>query len=222
MKHSKSLVYVCSALTAIAVFASASLVMAGPHKGGAHSTGDAHHASKAKLGEAAPDFTLKDSDGKEHHLSDYTKDGKIVVLEWFNPECPFIKLHFEKQTTMVDMYSKYKDKGVVVIAINSTNSGNPSFGKDADAKKKWKIDFPILIDADGKVGHIYGAKTTPHMFVIDKKGILRYDGAIDNDPKLDKSAKDKHNYVRAALDSLLAGKKVAEAETKPYGCGVKY
>lgn len=176
----------------------------------------------AKVGEKAPDFTLKDTDGKEHRLSDYTKDGKIVVLEWFNPGCPFIQLHHEKQTTFVDLYKDFKDKNVVVLAVNSTNSGNRDFGKDAEAKKKWKIDYPILLDTNGKVGHMYGAKTTPHTFVIDKKGMQAYSGAIDNDPRNQKTGEDKVNYVRAALADLKAGKKVAKSDTKPYGCSVKY
>lgn len=212
-----------SFVTACIVLAGATLAFAGPQKSGAHhKNNDAPAIGAVKIGSPAPDFSLKDSDGTMHKLSDYTKQGKIVVLEWFNPECPFIKLHFEKQTTMVDMYNHYKNKNVVVLAIDSTNSGNPNFGKDGAAKKNWKIDFPILVDADGKVGKMYGAKTTPHMFVIDKHGNLAYQGAIDNDPKNEKTAKEKHNYVRAALDQLIAGKKVSEPETKSYGCSVKY
>lgn len=183
---------------------------------------DSKDAKVAKIGTQAPDFTLKDTDGKEHKLSDYTKQGKIVVLEWFNPSCPFILLHHEKQTTMNDMYKAYKDKNVVILAINSTHSGHPSYGKDAEAKKNFKIEFPILIDAEGKVGALYGAKTTPHMFVIDKGGALRYSGAMDNDERGKLTGSDKVNFVRNAVDALLAGKTVVESETKPYGCSVKY
>jgi peroxiredoxin len=124
----------------------------------------------AKIGEHAPDFSLKDCEGKTQKLSDYTKQGKIVVLEWFNPDCPFIKLHHEKQTTVVDLNKTYAAKDVVILSINSSSSGKEGYGKDADAKKNWKISWPILIDSDGKVGHMYGAKTTPHMFIIDPVG----------------------------------------------------
>ena len=204
------------------ILAGAGLAFAGPKGKTTDKPKASAEPTKAKVGEKAPDFTLKDTDGKEVRLGDFLKQGKTVVLTWFNPECPFVKLHFEKQTTVVDIYKDYNSKNVQIIAVNSTNSGHANFGKDAAAKKQWKIEFPILIDADGKVGRAYGAKTTPQTFVIDKSGILRYAGAIDNDPRGDKSAKEKQNYVREAVDALLAGKKVATAETKPYGCSVKY
>lgn len=212
-----------SILSASLFLAGASLVSAAPKDKPKpkHEAGHSAHIT-AKVGEKAPEFTLKDTDGKEHRLSDYTKRGKTVVLTWFNPECPFIKLHYEKQTTVADIHKDFGAKNVQVIAIDSTHSGHANFGKDADAKSKWKLGFPVLIDADGKVGRIYGAKTTPHNFVIDKNGTLAYAGAMDDDARGEKSAKDKHNYVRAALDDILAGKKVATAETKPYGCSVKY
>jgi peroxiredoxin len=182
--------------------------------------GDEEMGPAVKVGDKAPEFALADTDGKEHKLSDYT--GKTVILHWFNPGCPFIKLHYEKQTTMVDMWKDYQDKDVVILAVNSTHSGHPDFGKDAEAKSGWKIAFPILADADGKVGMMYGAKTTPHMFVIDKTGVIRYAGAIDNDPRNEKSGEEKINYVRNAVDALLAGSEVEKTEVKPYGCGVKY
>lgn len=207
-------------VTTIAV-AGVGLLMAGPRDSKGKKSEQAS-AAALKIGDKAPEFTLKDTDGKEHKLSDYTKKGKIVVIEWFNSGCPFIKLHHEKQTTVADLYKDFKDKNVAFLAINSTNSGHPDFGKDADAKTKWKIDFPILVDSDGKVGRTYGAKTTPHMFVIDKNGMLAYQGAMDNDPRMEKKDAEKVNYVRAALNDLTAGKKVATPETKPYGCSVKY
>lgn len=213
-------------VTGLAVFAlaAASLVLAGPqdhqqgHEDKGHGDKDMH--ASAKIGEQAPDFALKDTDGKEHKLSDYK--GKIVVLEWFNPGCPFIKLHHEKQSTFADLYKDYHGKDVVILAINSTNADHADYGKDAQAKKDWKIEYPILSDANGKVGHAYGAKTTPHVFVIDKDGKLAYSGAIDNDARMQKQGDDKVNYVRNALDELLAGKAVSKAETRPYGCSVKY
>lgn len=220
----KALIAFCGMLTAAITLMGTSFAVAGPKsKGhGKHIAGPSISASSAKVGDKAPDFTLKDTAGQTHKLSDYTKQGKTVVLEWFNPECPFIKMHHEKETTLADLYKSYHSKNVVILSINSTNSGNAGFGKDAAIKKSWKMEWPILIDADGKVGRLYGAMTTPHMFVIDKEGKLRYSGAIDNDKENAKKGKDKVNYVREALESILAGKTVAHAETKPYGCSVKY
>lgn len=222
--HRKSLITFCGILAAGILLAGTSSALAGPKpKGkGKHQAEPATDVAAAKVGDKTPDFTLKDTEGKTHRLSDYTKEGKTVVLEWFNPECPFVKLHHEKLTTMADLYKTYNSKNVVILSINSTNSGNPGYGKDAEVKKNWKISWPILNDSDGKVGRLYGAKNTPQMFVIDKDGKLRYSGAIDNDQRNEKKGKDKENYVREAVDSVLAGKKVAHAETKPYGCGVKY
>lgn len=178
-------------------------------------------APVAKLGETAPDFTLKDTDGKEVKLSEIGKD-KIVVLEWFNFGCPFVKKHHEKFDTMTKLANDYKDKGVVWIAICSSGEGKEGAGKEANAKikKEWKMEYPILLDESGATGKAYGAKTTPHMYVIGKDGKLAYRGAIDNDRSPGKQG-DK-NYVKNALEELLAGKKVTEAETTAYGCGVKY
>lgn len=203
------------------VVVSTGLLMAGP-KDDKDKKEPAPPPSTPKIGDKAPEFILKDTEGKEHKLSDYTKKGKIVVLEWFNSGCPFIKLHHEKQTTMADLQKDFKDKNVQIFAINSTNSSHPDFGKDAEAKKKWKIEFPILSDADGKVGRAFGAKTTPHMFVIDAKGVVVYMGAMDNDPRLEKKGEEKINYVRAALQEVIAAKKVSKPEIPSYGCSVKY
>lgn len=173
----------------------------------------------AKVGSAAPDFTLKDTDGKEVKLSAFK--GKVVVLEWYNSGCPFVKRHYEKYTTMKDSSSKYGDK-VVWLAINSGAPGKEGHGKDKQSKTDWKIAYPILNDESGTVGKLYGAKTTPHMFIVDQQGMLVYAGAIDNDAK-DEMPKDKKvNYVTQAIDELMAGKKVSQPETKPYGCSVKY
>lgn len=171
-------------------------------------------ATKAKVGEAAPDFKLTDTDGKEVKLADF-KD-KIVVLEWFNPECPVVVDAYKKET-MQKMKAEFKgDKNVVFLAINSGGPGKEGHGtaKNADIKKAWKIEHPILLDETGTVGKAYGATNTPHMFVIGKDGKLAYAGAIDD-------KKDK-NYVTAAVKELLAGKPVTTAETKAYGCSVKY
>ncbi len=173
----------------------------------------------AQVGQPAPNFTLVDTNGKEHTLSSY--QGKIVVLEWFNSECPFVKRQYETYTTMKDTSSKYPDK-VVWLAINSGAPGKQGHGKDKQAVESWKLKYPVLNDETGKVGRLYGAKTTPHMFVIDANGVIQYAGAIDDDPKGEKSYGQKVNYVAQALAELAAGKPVSTKETKPYGCSVKY
>ena len=174
-------------------------------------------ADTAKIGKPAPAFELQDQNGKTVTLAE--QKGKIVVLEWFNNECPFVVRHYEKDKTMATLSDKYSSKDVVWLAINSTS------GKKGDDNKKiagdWSIKYPILSDSDGKVGKAYGAKSTPHMFIIDKEGNLAYAGGIDNDPEGDKGDK-RVNYVEKALDELLDGKPVSEAQTKQYGCGVKY
>ena len=176
---------------------------------------DAKPAAEAK---AAPAFTAKDQAGKEHSLADYK--GKIVVLEWTNPGCPFVKKHYTNGD-MAALAKKYEEKGVVWLGVDSSNFVT------ADAAAGWvkekNLGHAILIDADGKIGTAYGAKTTPHMFVIDKAGNIAYQGAIDDDksPDADK-VKGAKNYVSAALDSLLKGEKPAVAETQSYGCSVKY
>jgi peroxiredoxin len=163
----------------------------------------------AAIGSQAPDFTLKDAYGKEFKLSDF-KD-KIVVLEWINQHCPVSHGTHQKRL-MQDTYKKYAGKGVIWLAIDTTAGAQPEKNRVYAADQG--IAYPILHDTDGKVGHSYGAKRTPHMFVIDKAGKLAYTGAIDDH-------KDK-NYVSIALDELLAGKSVSNPETEPYGCGVKY
>jgi peroxiredoxin len=167
----------------------------------------------------APDFTLKNYDGKEVKLADYK--GKIVVLEWFNYECPFSRYNHEKTTAVNDLVNKYKDKNVVWFAINST--GHQETEKSKEFAEKNKVLHPILDDSAGKTGKAYGAKTTPHIFIIDTAGNIAYDGAIDNAP-LGNVPKDENlvNYADKALEELTAGKAVNKATTKPYGCSVKY
>ncbi|MFA6044008.1 MAG: thioredoxin family protein [Phycisphaerales bacterium] len=175
------------------------------------------------VGQTAPDFKLKDTDGKEVTLSEYTKAGKTVVLFWFNPSCPYVVKHFNgDQKTFNDLAAKYKDKNVQVIAINSGAPGNEGAGLEANAKAKkdWKIGFPILLDESGTVGKEYGAKNTPFTLVITKEGKVAYEGAIDDDSTAGKPG--KTNYAAKALDEVLAGTSVTTAKTKPYGCSVKY
>ena len=168
------------------------------------------------VGDSAPAFTLTDSAGNDVSLKDFK--GKIVVLEWLNPDCPFVQRHY-KAGTMKNLATRYGDDGVVWLTINSTNY------MDAEANAKFKVqyDLPytILVDQSGDVGHLYGAKTTPHMYIIDGAGVLVYIGAIDDDPRGNKD-EPVVNYVAVALDEILAGKAVTTAETKPYGCSVKY
>jgi peroxiredoxin len=156
-----------------------------------------------------------DTEGHSVSLSDFA--GKIVVLEWLNPDCPYVKRHY-KAGTMKGLAEKYASKDVVWLTINSTHY------MDAAANAKFKADnglpYTILVDQDGTVGHTYDAATTPHMYIIDGEGTLVYVGAIDDDPRGSSDA--PSNYVAAALDEVTAGKPVTTAETKPYGCSVKY
>src|SRR5262245_8061449 len=165
----------------------------------------------AKLGQPAPQFALQDQNGKTVNLSDFS--GKVVVLEWFNDECPFVKGAYEGNT-MNDTASKLSEKGVVWLAIDSTKSHSVDHNKQIATE--WKMDRPILDDASGSVGHLYGAKTTPHMFVINKDGTLVYMGAIYEES--DKKA----NYVEKAVTEVLAGQSVSQPQTKSWGCTVKY
>ena len=163
----------------------------------------------------APTFTLIDQNGKTHNLSDYA--GKIVVLEWLNPECPFVVRHYEANT-MVTLANDYAGNDVIWLGINSTKHFDQ--GQNRAFAEKYNLPYPVLNDNTGQVGRLYNAKTTPHMFVIDKGGSLAYQGAIDDDPTGNKS--EKINYVKAVLEELLVDKAVTEKETKPYGCSVKY
>jgi peroxiredoxin len=165
----------------------------------------------------APEFTLTSFSGKSVSLSDY-KD-KIVVLEWFNFECPFSIYHYETKNTMIELADKYKDKNVIWLAINSTSSTIPEANKFF--VRRYKLPYPILNDTSGNVGRAYGARTTPHMYVIDTNGEIVYQGAIDNAP-LGKSQDGYINYVDKALAELIEGKEVSMSYIKPYGCTVKY
>lgn len=174
---------------------------------------------KFGVGQRAPDFSLFDTEGKEHKLSSLA--GKIVVLEWFNPECPYVVKHHEVNKTYNDLFKKYGDK-VQFFAINSNAPGESGSGKErnAKAKKDWTIGYPILLDETGATGKSYNARNTPATYVIAADGTLAYMGAIDDDSS--PTAAGKTNYAAKALDELLAGKPVSTKETKPYGCGVKY
>jgi len=181
------------------------------------------HAAKVKVGEKAPDFKLADLEGNQHKLSTYAKDGKIVVLEWFNPGCPFVKKHYRDDTkTMNKLAEKYRDQGVVWLRINSGAPGKQGHGAELNKKiaAEWNIKDPILLDESGKVGRLYNSKNTPTMAVINAEGTLAYFGAIDDDRGGRNAG--KTNFVDLALTQVLAGETVAKASTKPYGCAVKY
>jgi peroxiredoxin len=169
------------------------------------------------VGDKAPGFTLTDSAGKTVSLGDYK--GRVVVLEWTNPDCPFVKRHYQ-EGSMKNLTSAYSDSGVVWLTINSTNYMDAA--ANAAFVKKEGIGWPVLVDQDGAVGHAFGAATTPHMFIIDAKGIVVYEGAIDDDPRGNMEAGARTNFVANALNDVAAGQAVSTAETKPYGCSVKY
>lgn len=176
------------------------------------------------IGKAAPAFSLKDWDGKTRKLSDFK--GKVVVLEWFNHGCPFVKKHYDSNN-MQDLQKTYTGKGVVWLSICSSAEGKQGFASPEQHKKIFKekgsAPTAVLIDSDGIVGRQYGAKTTPAMYVIDGKGVLVYSGAIDDNRSPDKeAAKTAKNFVAAALNETLAKKAVAISSTKSYGCSIKY
>lgn len=175
------------------------------------------------IGKPAPDFTATDINGKTVKLIDYK--GKIVVLESYNSDCPFCNNQY-RTGAMQALQSDLAAKGVVWLIVNSVNPKHPSYRTPEQAKKEWAdkkiIATAWLDDNSGAVGHLYGMKTTPDMFVIDKNGILVYAGAIDNKPDPIHDPKTARNYVREAVDDLLAGKPIEVSQTKPYGCSVKY
>ncbi len=176
------------------------------------------------LNELAPDFEAVDSNGVKHKLSSFR--GKVVVLEWKNHECPFVVKHYS-EGNMQSLQKYARDNGAVWLSIVSSAPGKQGYLSDADAnalvKKEKSNADAVLQDVTGKVGRLYAAKVTPHMFIIDKEGKLVYDGAIDD--KRSANPKDIANsrpYVKENLALLFAGRPVVEQKTTPYGCGVKY
>jgi AhpC/TSA family len=176
------------------------------------------------VGSAAPDFSLTDAKGKTHSLSQYK--GKYVVLEWFNPECPFVKKHYGSGN-MQKLQSEYTGKGVIWLSIDSSAPGTEGNLTPEQAEKKmseWKTrQTALLLDTEGKTGRAYGAKNTPDMIIINPEGKIIYEGAIDS--KATPNPADipiSTNYVKVALDESMAGKPVTTSSTKPYGCSVKY
>jgi peroxiredoxin len=181
-------------------------------------------AQPAQIGQPAPDFTLPDLDGKQVSLSQFK--GKPVVLEWFNPGCPFVR-NSHTVGSLKGYAQTETAQGVTWLAINSGGPGKQ--GNGIDATRKGQTDFamqhPVLLDEAGTVGHLYGAERTPHLYVINPEGVLVYRGAIDNSPDGEGQSPEGGklvNYVASALQAVRANGKVDPAETKAYGCSVKY
>jgi len=178
--------------------------------------------AKATVGQAAPDFTLRDLEGTPHELSQYR--GKTVVLEWFNPLCPFVK-YAHTEGPLQSMAKTKVEGGIVWLAINSGAPGKQGHGAEVNREgaSGYGMTHPILLDETGEVGRAYGAEKTPHMYVIDPEGKLLYRGAIDNAPFGEVDGGGAYvDYVEAALEALAAGKTIEPAETPSYGCTVKY
>ncbi len=176
------------------------------------------------VGNAAPAFTLTDTKGKQHNLADFK--GKYVVLEWVNFGCPFVKKHYGSGN-MQQTQKRAVDRGVVWLSVCSSAEGKQGHMAAADWNKeiaaRKMASTAVLIDESGDVGTSYGAKTTPHMYIINPDGVLIYKGAIDDKPTTDQDdIPGARNYVLAALDESMAGKPVSTASTTPYGCSVKY
>lgn len=175
-------------------------------------------------GSNAPDFKEKDMLGKEVSLADYK--GKHIILEWFNKDCPYVRKHYDSKN-MQTLQAEMTGKGIVWLTVVSSVPGKQGYetpeAAQKTATKEGNKATAVILDIDGSMGKAYGAKTTPHMYLISPEGKLLYNGAIDSnsssDPKTIAGAK---NYIKAAVESALAGKAVEQASTKPYGCSVKY
>lgn len=177
-----------------------------------------------QLDKVTPDFTLNSASGATVSLSDY--QGKIVVLEWTNHLCPYVQKHYDSDN-MQSLQRKYTASNVVWLSIISSAPGKQGYvdGQTANGLTSSRNAAPthVLFDPEGTVGRQYGARTTPHMYIIDKDGILRYAGGIDNIQSANPADIEKAtNYVDAGLTSLLAGKSIAKKSSPPYGCSVKY
>jgi peroxiredoxin len=181
-------------------------------------------AADARVGTDAPDFTAPDAQGRERRLSEFK--GRTVVLEWHNQSCPYVKKHYESGN-MQRLQKELTGQGVVWLTVISSAPGKQGYvtpaEEDAYLKAQQAAPTAVLFDPDGRIGRSYGARTTPHMFVIDPQGTLVYDGAIDDRPSSDQAdVAGAKNFVRAAYQEVKAGKPVSVATTAPYGCSVKY
>jgi len=192
----------CCALALLAIFTTASAAPEGP-----------------EVGAPAPDFELPDTDGNMTRLSSFK--GKVVVLEWFNPDCPFVVYAHGKKGPLTEQVPRVLADGVVWLAVNSGAPGKQGAGQERNvkAREQYGMTYPVLLDPGGDVGRQYGAITTPQMFVIDAEGILAYAGGLDAAPL---GRGNKNNFVDAALADLTSGIRPKRARSKPYGCSVKY
>ena len=187
-------------------------------------TGALFAADAPKIGAPAPVFSLPDANGKTHSLGQYK--GKYVVLEWFNPGCPFVQKHY-KSDNMQGLQKQFTGKGVAWLTIDSSAPGSQGYLTAEEAKKQmseWSMgSTALLLDPEGKVGHEYHANNTPHMVVVNPEGKVIYEGAIDSTPSINADdIKSSTNYVKVALNEAMSGKPVSTAQTKAYGCSVKY
>jgi len=178
----------------------------------------------ARVGETAPDFVALGSDGKTYRLADLK--GKFVVLEWHNQGCPYTRKHYEGGN-MQGLQKEWTGRGVAWFTVISSAPGTQGYvtasEENAYLGRMHAVPTAVLLDPSGQLGHVYNAKTTPHMFIINPQGALIYDGAIDNRPTSDVSdINGATNYVSLALEQAMSGKPVATAATRPYGCSVKY
>ncbi len=195
-----------------------------PEPGAEKASAPALEPRSAKVGDLAPPFALPDLDGSSVSLEEHR--GKIVVLEWFNPECPFVRAA-HTEGSLVDTAKKLQERGVSYLAINSGAPTKQGYGKEANeaGKERFGMNHPVLLDEKGTVGRAYGATNTPHIFVIGRDGKLAYSGAVDNSP--DGEGKSPVggklvNYLTQAVSELEAGDPVSVKQTKAYGCSVKY
>ena len=196
--------------------AAASCLVAGTLATTAHAT--------AVVGQPAPDFTAVDTSGKSHKLSDFK--GKMVVLEWVNPGCPFVRKHYNS-ANMPGLQKEFTAKNVVWLSVNSTEKAASDYLPPAQLaawmKEKSSASTATLMDEEGRIGKAYGARTTPHMYIVNPQGTLVYAGGIDSIPSARADdIKTATNFVRQGLNEALAGKQVSTATAQPYGCTIKY
>lgn len=182
------------------------------------------HAKQAKVGQLAPNFTLTSAAGNEHSLSDFA--GKVVVLEWVNHSCPFVKKHYNSGN-MQQLQQEYTDKGIIWLSICSSAEGKQGYMEPAAIQQARNSigakSTAYLVDASGDVGRAYGASATPEMYVINTDGTLVYHGAIDSKATADEAdIEGATNYVAQAIDAIMDGEEVPTAMTRAYGCSVKY
>lgn len=185
-------------------------------------TSMAQPEASVEVGKTAPDFTLTSTDGKAVTLSELR--GKVVVLEWYNPDCPFVEYAHNAEGPLRSLGDAWTEKGVVWLAINSGAEGKQGFGQERNGKSRseFQFSYPVLLDATGSVGRSYDAKTTPQMVVVDAEGKVAYHGALDNAPLGKVSDNSYVNYLDQALTAVVSGGTPQPAQTKPYGCSVKY